>query len=53
MIDPEQQTLHRHVLEPTTKHFLLEDALEGDVLFRLPTFPTLEIPLTELWNLSG
>lgn len=50
LIDPEQRTLHRYVLGPT-KHFVLEDALEGDSLFRPETFSGLEIPLAELWNL--
>ena len=51
LIDPEQQTLHRYVLG-STKHFVLENALEGGALFRPVTFPELEIPLAELWNLT-
>jgi Uma2 family endonuclease len=50
LIHPENRTLHRYVLGPT-KHFVVEDALEGDAVFRPATFKGLEIPLGELWNL--
>ena len=50
LIDPENQTLQRYLLG-RTKHFVLESALQGDALFRPATFPALEIPLSELWNL--
>lgn len=50
LIDPENRTLHRYVLGPT-QHFVVEQALEGDAVFRPGTFADLEIPLTELWNL--
>ena len=50
LIDPEQQTLHRYVLGPT-KHFVLENEVQGDALFRSATCPGLQIPLAELWNL--
>ena len=50
LIHPENRTLHRYVLGPT-RHFVVEDALEGEVVFRPGTFPGLEIPLSELWTL--
>jgi len=46
--DPEARSLVRHVLRDG--HFLIEEALEGDVLFQPATFEGLAIDLAELWT---
>jgi Uma2 family endonuclease len=51
LIHPENRTLHRFVLG-ASGHFLVEDALEGEVHFRPASFPGLELPLRELWTLA-
>ena len=52
LVHPENRTLHRYVLS-ATKHFVLEEAHEGDAVFQPATFPGLAIPLSELWNLPA
>lgn len=51
LVHPEQRTLHRYLLRDGT--LTLDGAFGGDVVFRPATFPTLEIPLNELWTLPS
>lgn len=51
LIDPEKRTLQRYVLKG--QELLLEEQLEGDVLFRTATFLGLEMPLGELWKVPS
>lgn len=51
LIDPEQRTLHRYLLNG--RQLMLEEVLEGEVLFRPATFSGLEVPLAELWNVPN
>ena len=52
LIDPENRTLRRYVL--AAKDLVAaEETLEGDSVFRPPTFSGLEIPLGKLWNLPA
>lgn len=50
VVHPENRTLHRFVLSDT-RHFVVEEALDGDVEFKPGTFPGLVVPLSELWTL--
>lgn len=51
LIHPEQRTLHRYLLRDG--ELVLEEALHGEAIFRPATFPSLEIPLGELWTLPS
>ena len=51
IVDPEQKTLHRYLLRGG--ELIVEEALVGDVIFRPSTFPSLEVPLRELWTLRN
>jgi Uma2 family endonuclease len=49
IVNPEARSLVRHLLRDG--HFLIEEALEGDVTFRPSTFEGLSFDLGELWTL--
>jgi Uma2 family endonuclease len=48
IVHPEARSLVRHVLRDG--HFLIEEALEGDMTFQPSTFEGLSIDLAELWT---
>jgi Uma2 family endonuclease len=48
IVDPEERTLERLTL--AAEHYVIADALEGDALFRPPSFEGLELPLRKLWS---
>jgi Uma2 family endonuclease len=48
IVDPAARTLERLVLE--SGRYAIAEALEGDAVFRPPSFDGLEIPLAVLWK---
>jgi Uma2 family endonuclease len=52
LIDATEDTLERLTLG-ADNHYLIAETLEGDAMFRPPTFETLEIPLRELWTVPA
>ncbi len=50
LVDGEQKTLHRFVLEPGGL-YRVEESLAGDAVFAPGSFPGLEISLAQLWTL--
>ncbi|MFM2152111.1 MAG: hypothetical protein RL199_546 [Pseudomonadota bacterium] len=48
LVDPELQTLERMVLRDG--HFTMVESLSGDEVFRPESFPSLEVPLAQLWT---
>jgi Uma2 family endonuclease len=47
LVDPAARTLERLTL--AQGHYTIAEALEGDAVFRPPSFEGLEIPLARLW----
>jgi Uma2 family endonuclease len=51
IVDPEQRTIHRYLLRDGA--LKLEETVQGEATFRPATFPSLEIPLGQLWTLPS